>query len=781
MRLLFISQTLCLFFYLLITALVYAETTVVEPAQTAFDNGQFEQAISLWQKVLAEKKPSQKNQRDIQIKLASAYQKLGFYQNAFNLLQKSLTLAKNKKDQVHQAIILSELGDLYLSGYQDKNYQEKKKKDMTVTLKKEAKHYFDKAIEIARQTNDKLVIAKVLNKQGNLLIRKGLFRKAINTYKESEKLAREVGNSSLIAKTLINMTKGLVKRKTVVAQLMKALDATQELKASHDKSFGLMALSNMTSDISDKLISKSAKRWIQYTALQSAQQSAETTQDIQAKSYAYGYMGKLYEDEKRYNEALELTRQALFFAQQTALPELMYRWYWQWGRVLKAQGKLTKAINMYQYAIDSIRSTNIKECNRSILLRLLKTGYHGHAKPNFYDKLGKLYFELADLLIKKGNLQRALDTVENFKIVELQYYFNDDCRILEKEALERIKVPEKVAILYPILLPERIELLVKLPTNLLVKNKTVSISEKRVNQLASDFYYELSQKNNNDYKQKAWTLYDWLIAPIKGILTQHDIKTLVVVPDKALRLIPFAALHDRQEFLIQKYAIATLPSLRLSNLKELSRKSLQIFLGGISKPVTTPYSRKKSRRLPSVPDTLEKIQVLYRQNSKKFLDSELTKSIFEKEMVSPPPYTIVHIASHSVLAQNPEKSYLLLYNEYLTMDNLENLFKFGQFQKQPVELLALSACETAIGDDYQAGLGLAGVAVKAGVKSTLANLWLVDDASAAKLSVAFYKHLLDQKLTKAQALQKAQQELLQSEDFQHPSAWAPMVLIGNWR
>ncbi|MEK8020530.1 MAG: CHAT domain-containing protein [Candidatus Parabeggiatoa sp.] len=786
MRLLFISQSL-LFCYLLTTALVYAETTVVEPAQTAFDKGQFEDAISLWQKAFSEK--SQKTPLNIQIKLASAYQKLGFYQKAFNLLQASLTRAKIQKNNQAHTIILSEIATLYLSGYQDKKNQGTtfENEDNPDNLEK-ANEHLNKAIEIARQTNDKLVIAKVLNKQGNLLFIEGNYEDAIITYKESEQLAREVGDLSLMAKVLINITNTMILedevKVTVVKQLMEALDVTKKLKASHDKSFGLMALSNMTSDIPDKFISKSAKRWFQYTALKFALESAE--KDIRAKSYAYGYIGKLYEDDKRYNEALQLTRQALFLALETALPELMYRWYWQWGRVLKAQGEQIRAIKMYQSAIHSIRENNIRDCNRSIIPSLFNTGYRSRTEDKFYDKLGKLYFELADLLIEEGDLQRALDTVEYLKIVEFQDYFKDDC-IVEKKPIKPFEMPTDSAILYPILLPDRIELLLKLPTNYIKRFVVFLEDEKKdetvdefVNNTASSFNGKLREPNSVQYKEKAQKLYEWLIAPIERTLNQHHITTLVVVPDRQLRRIPFAALHDGEKFLIQKYAIAILPSLKLSYPKALSRQSVQVFIGGISVPVKIANG-KKSIKLPSVPEALNKIQNLYPENSKKFLDAKLTKSIFEQEMESPLAYTIVHIASHSYFALDPKDSYLLLYNEDLKMDRLEELLKYGRLNKPPVELLTLSACETAKGDDHKAGLGLAGVSIKAGVESTLANLWLVDDRAATELSVAFYEHLQNQKLTKAQALQEAQKELMKTEKFQHPYYWAPLILIGNWR
>ncbi len=299
---------------------------------------------------------------------------------------------------------------------------------------------------------------------------------------------------------------------------------------------------------------------------------------------------------------------------------------------------------------------------------------------------------------------------------------------------------------------------------------------------------KLSKEQNKDYKKTALKLYSWLITPIESILTQHNITTLVVVPDRKLRTIPFAALYDGEKFLIQKYAIATLPSLKLTDstpvtdAKPLSRESLQIFIGGLSKSVIKPDDQY-SKPLPSVVKEVKEIKKLYPKNSKTFLNEKLTKSIFKAEMKmeSPPAYTMIHIASHSYFTPDPENNYLLLYDGYVTMDSLESLLKSWQFKEHPLQLLTLSACNTAKGDDYKARLGLAGVSIKAGVESTLANLWLVNDRAATELSVAFYEHLQNQKLTKAQALQEAQKELMKKKDFQHPYYWAPLILIGNWR
>ena len=143
-------------------------------------------------------------------------------------------------------------------------------------------------------------------------------------------------------------------------------------------------------------------------------------------------------------------------------------------------------------------------------------------------------------------------------------------------------------------------------------------------------------------------------------------------------------------------------------------------------------------------------------------------------------YQIVHLATHGQMDKDISRSFLLTYNGKLTFDDLEALLRPGQYRGKPVELLTLSACQTAAGDD-RAALGLAGVAVKAGARCALATLWFVQDESAALLMGEFYTQLRDDvRASKAQALQRAQIKILHDPRFGHPAYWAPYLMIGNW-
>jgi len=137
------------------------------------------------------------------------------------------------------------------------------------------------------------------------------------------------------------------------------------------------------------------------------------------------------------------------------------------------------------------------------------------------------------------------------------------------------------------------------------------------------------------------------------------------------------------------------------------------------------------------------------------------------------------MASHGEFSDDSRKTYILTWDGKLAMDDLERFMKISKFHKDSLELLTLSACMTAAGDD-RAALGLAGVAVKAGAKSAVATLWYINDLSSYELITEFYRQLQGSNISKAKALQIAQITLLKNKKFQHPYYWSPFLLIGNW-
>jgi len=143
------------------------------------------------------------------------------------------------------------------------------------------------------------------------------------------------------------------------------------------------------------------------------------------------------------------------------------------------------------------------------------------------------------------------------------------------------------------------------------------------------------------------------------------------------------------------------------------------------------------------------------------------------------PYQIVHLATHGEFSSSAEGTFVLTWNEKLTVEQLNHLLRSDKKQINPIELLVLSACRTAFGDN-RASLGLAGMAVRSGARSTIASLWDVDDQATAELMAKFYQELTNSQNTKSEALRRAQLAILKNDKFAHPYYWAAFVLIGNW-
>jgi CHAT domain-containing protein len=156
-----------------------------------------------------------------------------------------------------------------------------------------------------------------------------------------------------------------------------------------------------------------------------------------------------------------------------------------------------------------------------------------------------------------------------------------------------------------------------------------------------------------------------------------------------------------------------------------------------------------------------------------FLVSNLEKKLKDEQ------FTIVHVASHGQFDSDVQKTFLLTFDDKMTMDRLDQLVGVFKYRDDPLELLTLSACETAAGDD-RAALGLAGVAIKAGARSAVATLWQVNDEVSADLVVDFYRQLRDPSTSRALALQRAQLKVLGDPRYDHPGFWAPFLLINNW-
>jgi CHAT domain-containing protein len=508
--------------------------------------------------------------------------------------------------------------------------------------------------------------------------------------------------------------------------------------------------------------------------LATAVQQARSLKDRVAESYAVGQLGGLYELTEQLSAAYDLTQQALLLAEEIQAPDIRYRWEWQMGRLWEKQGDIKKAIAAYEEAVATLKSV------RSDLLTI-----NSEVQFSFRDNVEPVHRKLVDLLLRtetntepnQENLRRAIEVIDSLQLAELENFLSCNLSQIVQLNQDIDKIDPESALIYPIILEDRLEVIFKFPGQPL-KHYVTLVKQTEVEKTVIELRRNILKRNYPEVViEKATQLYDWLIKPLeKDLEKSYEVKTLVFVLDGVLRNIPMSVLYDGkgQEYLMQKpYALALVPGLQLFDLRPREQERLEVLTAGVSEQ--REVEQRKFDELPNVVEELQQIGSVVPSES--LLNPEFTEANLQQQINSG-AFSTVHIATHGKFSSDPEETFILAYNQLLNSNDLNNLLRSNnQSSSSIVELLVLSACETAQGDN-RATLGLAGIAVRAGARSTLATLWQVSDRSTAKLMEQFYKELTNPKLTKSQALHQAQLELF--KQYKAPYYWAPFVLVGNW-
>lgn len=523
-----------------------------------------------------------------------------------------------------------------------------------------------------------------------------------------------------------------------------------------------------------------------------AMEQARLIGDRRMESYATGYLGQLAREQNLSLEwtAQQLIEQALHLAQTSRAPEIAYRWQWQLGRVYRQQGEFTKAIAAYKTSVATLEDL------RSDLVALQK-----EIQFSFREQVEPVYRELAALLLNNNDnnslssadLDQARDVIEALQLAELDNYFQDACLTYKPKKLREID--PNAALIYTIVLSDdatasqtkgdkyptdRLEVILSLDDRTFYRHSQPIAKDQLEQQLQQLRQYLVQPDRTKDIQQLSAQLYDWLIRPFEADLVKTKRQTLVFVLDNILQTIPMSVLYDGEQYLLQKYAIALTPGLRLLNSPLTKTQPQSFVLGaGISEPVQVASQQFTS--LDHVANELNSIQQV--AQNKILLNSQFSESNLTEQLNSTNA-SIVHLATHGQFSSDPDNTFLLLWQKLLTIKDFSNLLQNRQRAiTNPIELLVLSACETAKGDKL-ASLGLAGIAVRTGAISTLATLWQVNDNSTAALMNNIYQQLAQNShLNKAEVLRRAQLQLWrnQQQDWQVPFFWSSYVLIGNWQ
>ena len=336
-----------------------------------------------------------------------------------------------------------------------------------------------------------------------------------------------------------------------------------------------------------------------------------------------------------------------------------------------------------------------------------------------------------------------------------------------------------------------------------VRRTVPNVKRQLLSRVANKFREEVTNQRKTGttgYLATAKQLYEWIIDPLESEFKAHKIDTLIFSLDGGLRSIPMAALNNGKEFLVEMYGVALIPSFSLVDLRYRPIINLQMLAFGISERT------QGQNPLPAVSVEIPTLASNLWQG-KAFLNQEATVNNLEFQSRQQ-RFGIIHVATHAEFKSGRiENSYIQFWNDKLRLDQLGQLSQKSEWNDEPkVELLVLSACRTALGNE-QAELGFAGLAVRAGVKTAMGSLWYTSDEGSLALMSEFYNQLRST-TTKTEALRRAQlamiagnvkingQQLrLSSQEvvsipetfainrqinLSHPYYWSAYTMVGNW-
>ena len=514
-------------------------------------------------------------QVDELLRHADAQQQLGYYRRSIEELRAGLALAEETDDRYRIAALSSSLGSALLG----------------VGETSAARRELQRSLDIARSVGSTGLEAVVRNNFGNLFAAEGDATAALGAYDDSARLALAAREPGLAARAAINAARLLVRPpqadiEAAEIRLRLALTALDQAPQDPEHAFELVSIGILLREL-DAAAGPADQRRVDsaYAAFSRAVEIAAEFGDVRIELYALGHLGRLYEDRGQIDEALRLTREAMLLAQTTDAPQALYLWRWQAGRLLAAQGNLDAAITAYEGALRTLQSIRTD----------LSTVDRGTGAPSFREATEPVFLGLADLLLRRAaaggeraesaDLAQARATIELLKAAELEDYFQDDCvAVLQSRITSIDRLADRTAVLYPMVLPDRTELLLGIGGEL--SQVTVPVPRDELNAEVRDLRRALEDvESAQGFLPHARRVFSWLIAPIEEALAKADIDTLVFVPDGALRTIPLSALHDGERFVVARYAVATVPGLILLDARPIARAQIRPLIAGLSEPV----------------------------------------------------------------------------------------------------------------------------------------------------------------------------------------------------
>jgi CHAT domain-containing protein/tetratricopeptide (TPR) repeat protein len=771
--------------------------------------GRYQAALSTYNAALSLEKSRQNRPGQAKVlgNLCLIQQNLNALEQALDYCERSLRMAQKMGDQVREANNHNNIGAIYRArGVPDKALQ----------------HYL-RSLAIKRQIRDQAGAARTLNNIGELYLGLGDTNEALGHFSESLHIQEAIGDNAGLSAAHYNL--GLLYHRR--GEHEQALEHYKKALVTQLQVGERNLLWRIYDDISRLYASMASPQVgiffgkLAVNTLESIRGGMQALNKVTQRTYladklhVYKRLAGLLIDEGRLPEA----QRVLDMLKQEEYADFVVRSGAASGNDTQsgfAVSETPLAEQLQAFEVDLLSQARDYEALQAKKRHLYVQGKtlsdeEQATLSRYKQAIERAERALSALLVElEHELQRA-QQISEVDADTLEYLFNLQGTV--GEVSERTGV--RAVMLHYLVTTDSLYIILTTATAQVARQ--IPLSATQLHRQIQDLRAALLSPSSS-VKQPAAALYSLLIAPIASDLKQAQAELLWVSMDGALRYIPLSALYNSQSgrWLAQDYAVAMLTEATQNSWKDRPSADWKVAGLGLSRKVTG------FARLTAVADELEGI--VRQENSEDpdgvlpgiiNLDDAFTAASLE-ELLDLQLFPVIHIASHFVLPAggNYKEAFLVLGNgDHLNLDRFQSL----RFDK--VELLTLSACNTAVGEQARgassqtnAGFdaasgreveGLGSLVQRRGASSVLATLWEVADVATGTFMQRFYR-LRTEGRSKAEALRAAQLSFI-SEDpdnllapgsagrgaglavasgespYSHPYFWAPFILMGNWQ
>lgn len=741
--------------------------------------------------------------------IGNVYFSQGDYQQALKAYELALMLRQQIGDRAGEAFSLNNLGGVYY----------------TLGQNASAIEYYQKALALRREIGDRTGEATTLNNLGLVYDRQGNPQEALDYYQQALILRQEIGDRPGEGRTLSNI--GIIYDR--LEQFPEALDNFRQALAIRreigDRPGEATTLNNM--GLTYERLNQANQALNVY---QQALAIFQETEIREGERLALSNLARVFVQEQQtelaivfYKQAVNLTEsirrdlQGLPVVLQTSYTETVADTYRTLADLLLQQDRVLEA----QRVLDLLKVQELEDYLQDV------RGNERTEQGIDYLPGERQLLELYRQAVTQGQQLARLEQIPPDQRTPLQQQQIDELRQTQQQIVlsfdEFINQPEVVellnqlsyttrrqtvdlaqlnalqdnlrnlqqnaVLLYPLILEDRLELVLVTPYSPPIRH-TVAVTREELNQTITQFRSLLARRTRNPVME-AQQLYQWLVAPIEADLEQVDAETIIYAPDRTLRYIPLAALHDGHQWLIQRFQMNYITAASLTDFDTPPQAQLRVLAGAFTEGNVNVQVGTRQFRFAGLPFAGVEVENIaeFIPETTTLIDQSFTPQTTIPQMDD---YTIVHLATHAeFVTGQPEESFIVFGNgDRITLRDISS------WTLRNVDLIVLSACKTAVGGELGNGeeiLGFGYQMQRTGARAAIASLWAVDDGGTQVLMSAFYA-ALERGQTKAEALRQAQVALITGdyaalgiEDISpqlaqyldRPYYWAPFILIGN--